>query len=300
MKRSTLDDYKQRMLRVLIHIQRNLDKAPSLEELANIAAFSPYHFHRVFRGMIGESVQEHIRRLRLECAAIQLKLSETPIVQIALEAGYESHEAFSRAFKSSRGVTPSQYRVNNDVHVATASSGYVPYREDGRISEFEPTALGEEVMTVQIETLAPMRIAFVRHTGPYSECPSAWEKLSIHLGKAGLLGGDARFLGLCHDDPEVTPIDKIRYDACCTVGDDFQPHGEIGVNVIDGGEYAMTTHIGPFERIGDTYARLLGGWLPRSGRELRSAPCLEFYLTDPENTEPEDYVTDIFAPLQSL
>jgi AraC family transcriptional regulator len=97
----------------------------------------------------------------------------------------------------------------------------------------------------------------------------------------------------------VTPSDKIRYDACCTIGEGFQPRGEVGLTRIDGGEYAMTTHIGPFETIGDTYAQLFGAWLPGSGRELRSAPCLEIYLTDPENTEPQDYITDIYAPLEA-
>ena len=298
MKRSTLNDYKQRILRVLVHIQRNLDESTPLEELAAIAAFSPYHFHRVFRGMVGESVKEYIRRLRLERAAMRLKLSAMPITRIALEAGYESHQAFTRAFKAGYGVSPSAYRAGKGAHQPTPSGG-MSYQEGGVITDFEPLTWGGEAMQVQIKKLEPMRIAFVRHTGPYNECGSAWEKLSMQLGMDGLLAGDARFIGLCHDDPDVTPADKIRYDACCTIGDDFQPHGDIGVTLIDGGEYAMTTHFGPFEQIGDTYARLFGDWLPRSGSELRAAPCLEIYLTDPENTEPEDYVTDIFAPLQT-
>ena len=98
------------MLRVLLHIQRNLDEETPLEDLARVAAFSPYHFHRIFRGMLGESVKEHIRRLRLERSAMRLKHSDTPVTMIAFEAGYESHEAFTRAFRSMRGMTPSQFR----------------------------------------------------------------------------------------------------------------------------------------------------------------------------------------------
>ncbi len=298
MKPTTLDDYKHRILRVLVHIQQHLDEAVPLENLAAIAAFSPYHFHRIFRGMVGESVKEHIRRLRLERAAIRLKLTDEPISRIALEAGYESHAAFTRAFKVSQGVSPSTFRAENAAQPSQTPAQRVRYREGGSITDFEPATSGAETIKVEIKKLEPMRVAFVRHTGPYNECGNAWEKLGMVLGKEGLLGG-AQLLGLCHDDPEVTPGDKIRYDACCTLDGDYQPQGDIGVMLIEGGEYAMATHFGPFEGIGDTYARLFGEWLPRSGRELRSGPCLELYLTDPENTEPEDYITDIYMPLRT-
>ena len=122
-----------------------------------------------------------------------------------------------------------------------------------------------------------------------------------HIGTGHSLAwwlGGAKFVGICHDDPEVTPPEKIRYDACVTVDQTFQPEGDIGVQTIAAGEYATTTHFGPYERLSQTYAELLGQWLPRSGRELRSAPSLEFYMNDPEGTDPEDLITDIYAPLE--
>ena len=70
------------------------------------------------------------------------------------------------------------------------------------------------------------------------------------------------------------------------------------VQTIGGGEYAVTTHEGPYERLNQTYARLFGQWLPHSGREVRSEPCLEFYLNDPDGTSPEELLTDIYAPLE--
>ena len=141
-------------------------------------------------------------------------------------------------------------------------------------------------MEVKIEYKEPTRVAFMRHVGPYNEVGATWDKFLPVLGKEGLLGGDALFIGICHDDPEVTPQDKIRYDACVTVDESFVPEGEIGVQVIPGGEYAVTTHFGPYQKLGETYTKLLGQWLPRSGRELRSVPCFEVYLNDPQSTEP--------------
>jgi len=153
-------------------------------------------------------------------------------------------------------------------------------------------------MNVQIKTIDAMRVAFMRHVGPYDQVGPTWEKLLPWLSKEGLLGGDAEFIGICHDDPEVTPPAKIRSDACVTVDERFAPVGDIGVQTIPGGEYAMTTHFGLYHRLGKTYAKLLGEWLPRSGRSLRASPGFEMYLNDPNSTEPEDLITDIYAPLE--
>lgn len=298
MKKSTLKLYKERILRVLVFIQQNLDYDLSLEQYAKVAHFSPYHFHRVFRGMVGESLKEHIRRLRLERAAMRLKHTDKSVLEIALEAGYETHEAFTRAFGAVSGCSPTRFRSSKSVLLKTDSSG-VHYRGDGAIGDIK-LAIGGEPMDVEIKSLEPMHVAFVRHVGPYNEVGAAWEKLCARLGAEGMLGPGAKFVGICHDDPEVTATEKIRYDACVTVDDGFEPEAEIGAQTVGGGEYAVTTHIGPYDKLGRTYAKLYGQWLPQSGRELRSQPCLEFYLNDPESTDPEDLLTDIYAPLEPL
>ena len=153
-------------------------------------------------------------------------------------------------------------------------------------------------MKVTIQYLEPIRVAFLRHIGPYATVGATWDKLLPFLGKEGLLGADSRFIGICHDDPDVTPAHKIRYDACVSVDGTFVPAGDLGVQGIPGGDYAVTTHSGPYQKLGQTYAALLGQWLPRSGRQLRSTPCFDIYLNDPQSTAPEDLLTDIYAPLK--
>ena len=155
------------------------------------------------------------------------------------------------------------------------------------------------MMNVQIKKIEPMRVAFMRHIGPYQECGAVWEKFCAWAGAQGLFGADAQFIGMSHDDPEVTPPEKIRYDACVTVDKDFKAEGDVGVQEIPGGEYAVITHFGPYEKMNETYAKIMGEWLPRSGREARSTPCFEVYLNAPENTAPEDLITDIYIPLES-
>src|SRR5467141_1408666 len=144
--------YHERILRVLLHIQRNLDRPLELEELASIACFSPFHFHRIFRGMVGESVMEHIRRLRLEQAAQKLRFSDSPVIDVALDAGYESHEAFTRAFSARFGMPPFSYRRER----RTSSDEFVP--------------------GVRLEEFGPKRVVFLRHVGPYNEVGPVWQR----------------------------------------------------------------------------------------------------------------------------
>jgi len=298
LKASTLQFYKERMLRVLVHIQQHLDEPLSLRDVATLARLSPHHFHHVFTGMIGEPLAAHVRRLRLERAAGRLKSSRLPVVQIAFEAGYDAHEAFTRAFRDNFGASPVQFRRRHGVAQQIPAPSGVHYQSDAPLRNFRATPKRDQTMKVTIKQLEPQRVAFMRHIGPYQQVGETWGKLMMFLGKEGLVGGDTQFIGICHDDPAVTPPDKVRYDACVTVPADFQPQGEIGVQVVPGGEYAVTTHLGPYEKLGDSYAGLLGQWLPRSRRMLRSAPCFEVYLNSPENTDPEDLVTDLYAPLE--
>lgn len=294
---STLQDYKQRILRVLVHIQGHLDEELSLEYLAGLACFSPCHFHRVFHGMVGESVMDYIRRLRLERSAIRLVRDAVPILDLALEAGYGSHEAFTRSFRAAFGVSPSQYRRTRRLRSSVAVPSGMHFTNGEPPASFR-VKRGNASMKVQLKQLPNLRVAFVRHVGPYSDVGRAWDQLLPRLGKDGWLGPATMFIGICHDAPEVTPLAKIRYDACVTLDAIFQPIDDIGIQVISGGTYAMTTHFGPYDRLGKTYSRLLGQWLPRSGHELRPEPCFETYLNDPQSTAPDDLVTDIYAPLR--
>lgn len=298
-KPDTLLSYKERLLRVLVTIQERLDERLPLEELAALACFSPHHFHHVFTGMVGESLASHVRRLRLERAASRLKRTDLPVVEIALEAGFESHEAFTRAFRGNFGVSPSQFRKRDGVAQILKTPSGIHYGRNGAIRDFQPVEMPGEDFNVTINRLKPLRVAFVRHVGPYREVGAAWDKLLTTLGREGWIGGEVQFIGICHDDPAVTPPDKVRYDACVTVDSRFRAHEEIGVQTIRGGDYAVLTHFGPYEALSESYSRLLGQWLPRSGRRLRSAPGFEVYFNSPENTAPEDLVTDIHAALET-
>ncbi len=289
---STEREYRERILRVLIYIQQHLDEAVSLDELARVAHFSPYHFHRIFRGMVGESVMEHIRRLRLERAAFHLKSGDEPITRIAFDAGYETHEAFTRAFRAMFDHSPTEFRREKRDAI-TPPAGKVRYVPAGSIESFTPISKGDAVMQVKIETVAPAHVAFVRHIGPYDRVGQAWGRLFAWAGPRGLCGPRMQTFGLCYDDPDVTPPDKIRYDACFVVGPEVRPEADIGIQDVPGGEFAVALHKGPYSTLTQTYAMLFGQWLPASGRTPGPLPSIERYLNNPQMTPENDLLTEV-------
>jgi AraC family transcriptional regulator len=296
LKETTKKDHSRRMLKVLSYIQQNLGEQVSLDELAGIACYSSYHFHRIFRGMVGESVKEYIRRLRLEHAASRLKNGNRQIVEIAFEAGYEAHESFTRAFGDLFGMSPQKYRHSQKA--LAKSSGKPFHYSNENLQQFNSAEEGEtmQVKTVEFETV---KVAFVRHCGAYNKCSTAWETLCTWAAPLGLLNPDSRFLGLCYDDPEITDPEKIRYDACITIDEDIEPEGMVAMQTISGGMYAVTTHFGPYDNLHKTYAQLCGQWVPEHGFEIASKPSIEMYLNSPEDTEPEELLTDIYVPLET-
>lgn len=288
-KRSTIQTYRQRLLVVLVHIGEHLEDDLSLEELSGISHFSPFHFHRIFRAMVGESVSHYVRRLRLESAAVRLTQTKKPILELAMASGYSSHESFTRAFKDAFGISPSEFRKNER-----------PPAPGPSLRLGAETGAAEEGldMRVQIVSLPPQKIAFIRHTGPYDQVGPAFDKLMMWAGPHGLIVPGLKVLGVCYDDPNITAAEKIRYDAAITVDDDVDAEGEVGVRELAGGPYAVVCHQGPYNELGTTYDFMYGRWLSSMGYEPADAPPFEHYLNGPESTEPEELLTDVHVPLR--
>ena len=293
---ATRHRYIERVLRVLVFIQQNLDTELSPTDLAAIAHFSPFHFHRIFQGLVGESVSQHIRRLRLERAAQRLKLTRQSILDIALEAGYEAHESFTRAFRATFGCAPREFRTAE--HLETRIAAAVALAAEGDPVQFTPRYAEHSHLEVEIRLLEPRHIAFLRHQGPYANVGETWEALMDWVGRECLFGPQMLYFGLSWDDPEVTAPENCRYDACVTVDESVEPVAEIGVTTLEGGRYAAVLHEGPYNRLSETYLALLGGWFPAQGYEVGEPPSVENYLNDPDSTNPEDLLTEIMMPIR--
>lgn len=294
-RESTRLDHQARILRLLVHLQEHLDELLTLESLAKVACMSPFHFHRVFRGMLGETVIEHVRRLRIERAAHRLKHGNDTVVRLAFDAGYESHEAFTRAFTRHFGESPSRYRALRKEMTWPAAPNTVHFKAQGLLSRFDPVVSGTNDMKVRIEKRPRTRVAFVRNVGPYEGSRQAWETLVSWVRKRGIFGPSTQMFGLSHDDPDVTDPARVRYDACIAVTDDVEAEGEIGIQELPGGEFAVTMHEGSYDELGKTYAAVFGQWIPNNGYRAGDPPTLERYLNHPGATAEADLRTELWV-----
>lgn len=304
MKPVTRSFYEQAVQRAVERVVAGLDDALDLEELARGAALSPFHFHRIFRGMLGETPLQMHRRLRLERAARRLVEDGAPVTAVAFDAGYDTHEAFTRAFRAHFGHSPSEFRaefpaglcIGPPVRLSTRSG--VHYDPDPGAALRIQFPTGDSEMDVHIEQLPDFRVASVRHVGPYPRIAEAFAKLGELAMGAGLFTPGTFMLGMYHDDPETTPEAELRSDAAISVADDVDlPEGLVRQRV-GGGRYARYTHIGPYEGLPNAWGRFMGEWLPQSGERVREAAPLEIYRNDPGRVKPEELHTDLYIALE--
>lgn len=278
MRSTTQADYTARLLRVQQAIEEHIDATIDPAELAGIAHFSLHHFHRIFRGQLGESVMEHVRRLRLERAARRLRDAPSDILQVALEARYDSHEAFTRAFSDHFGTTPSGFRAE-------------PTRWQ---RPWHPADPSTPACTVEVREHAPVRIAFMRHHGSYSDVGATWQRL-VEWAAAQEWPMIGALYGICPDDPAITPERSLRFDAGVVIPDDrwSARNHPVAVTVIPGGTYATAVHRGSYFKLADTYLELIGRWFPQSGYEPAPDAVVEHYLNDPSITPEDDLLTEV-------
>lgn len=288
-----IDDYRSRIACSLEYAREHLDENPSLAELAAAAAFSPYHFHRIFAAIVGETPAEHIRRLRLEKAANTLLYKpDAPVTRVALDCGFATPSAFSRDFKSRFGVSPQRYRQTRrglrPTAAATAPASAPRNPIPGRLD-----------IDYRFETLAPMRLAYCSHIGPYgSGIGKAWGTLMRWAYPRGLVLKDARVYGVSWDNPDVTEDGQLRYDACLAVPEGTEGSGDIRVRDLPSLACIVLPFKGPERLLSAAYSRLYYDLLPGSGREPADFPGFERYLSMPKGLFSRRFDVELFLPLK--
>jgi AraC family transcriptional regulator len=318
-----LGEYKSRINRVIDYIDQNIDKSLTLDELAQVANFSKFHFNRIFHSFIGEALFQFIQRLRIEKGAYLLLTNpRKSITEIAYECGFSNSAAFARSFKdhfnmtaslwrktktidgSNMGKTKPNFRIyfGNQRKELLPSSVYIDY---GNKSQIWRIPMEKEERNVEVRDLPEMTVAYVRHIGPYKGDASLFERLSEKLfkwaGPRNLVNfPETKFLIIYHDDPEITAPDRLRLSVCITVPEETEVDGEVGKMTIPAGRYALAR----FELTPSDYQEawdwVYGTWLPQSGFVPDERPCFELY--PPESlAHPEGKIAvDICVPVKPL
>ncbi|MEW6644126.1 MAG: AraC family transcriptional regulator [Pseudomonadota bacterium] len=276
-------DYADRLNRVTAYIYDHLDDEIDLNRLAEIACLSPYHWHRIYHALHGETLATTVRRLRLHRAAGFLAHTSMTMDSIALKSGYSGVQAFTRAFHADYGMPPAQYRKEG-AHAAF------------RASQAQAAGVAYDV---EIRRVQPLRAAAIDHTGSYMQIGKAFDPLFGWCAMRGLLGGGMRTFGIYYDDPMWCAEAELRSRACVVVGQPFTAEPPVQEAEIPGGVCAVLRYRGPYAAMRDAYQWLYGEWLTGAGEEPADGPVFEEYLNNPRDTAPNDLLTDIYLPLAS-
>ncbi len=288
MNETTAAAYAERFERVFDYIDQHLGEELTVEQLAAVANFSKFHFHRQFGQYVGVSVARYVQLLRLKQASYRLVFEEQRrIIDIALAAGFENPESFSRAFKSTFGQTPSEFR---------RQPAWQPWVERYRF----PTRERMRTMQVTIVDFPETQVAVYEHRGaPELVNDSAkrfieWRKST---GLSPVRSSDT--FGIAYDDPNTTPPEQFRFDVCGSVDAPVPANPQGVVNkVIPAGRCAVMRHLGTLDRVGETVYALYRDWLPLSGEELRDFPLFFHYINLIPDVLEHELVTDVHLPLK--
>jgi len=316
-------EYVARINRVIDHIDAHLGADLTLDALADVACFSRFHFHRIFSAMVGETVTDYLKRIRLQNAASRLVNNpRDSVTDIAMACGFSSPSVFARAFKERFGVSASAWRAGggrapiesrHGTEGAAASNAGQADRTTGEargggllhprehLVDDRRKIMTVKGQSIEVKELPELHVAYIRHIGPYHRIGEAFGKLMRWAGPRGLLRfPETKSLAVYRDSPETTEEAKLRSDACITVPEGTKVDGEVGLMRIPGGKFA----VGRFEIAGDQFGEawnaLMGGWLPGSGYQPDDRMCYELYLNDHEQHPQKKFIIDICEPIKPL
>lgn len=305
------NNYIIRIQRVTQYIEKNLHKKISLNEVAKVSYFSEYHFHRIFKGIVGETVNEYIVRRRMERAINMLVFKPIlPITQVGLENGFSSSANFSKAVKLYFGFTPSEIRNPNKTKNSKIGKIFSKYGKEFNPSDLYPGRIENEVMgtprledidmKVEIKELTCQRTCTLPSARGYE--PEAifetWDKLNDWVVSNGIQKDKQQRFALCFDNPMVTPEHKCRYEASIVIDKKIQVNPPFKSSQIPEGKYAVLYYKGSPEETINAQLGMYSDWLPESGFEPDNFPMLERYLND---VRVDGYVEmEIYIKLKKL
>ena len=274
--------YQDRMDRIVDYIYAHLDSEIDLDQLAEIACLSRFHWHRTYKALSGETLAATVKRLRLHRAATQLAQSKMPMDKIIKQSGYGSASAFSRAFSQMYRIPPAQYR------------------ERGTPSTFLQKLKTENdaMHKVEIRELDQMTLVGLHHKGAYMDIGIAFEKLGAWGQKQGLFGPGNASMALYYDDPDLVPTAELRSFAGMLEIHPVELSAPFERITVEPGKFAVMQFKGPYSELSTAYNWLYGTWLEGANVELRDAPCMEDYLNNPRLVAPSELLTDIFMPIK--
>jgi AraC family transcriptional regulator len=292
--------YLTQISTVLEYIASHLADDLNLNALAQVAGFSPFHFHRIFKMTMNENLNAYIVRRRLERAAALLKAAPTtPITRIALECGFQSSSDFSRTFKQHFSLSPGRWdRVSPLVDKFSKNcqdAPSLPHYDMDVLSEFERN------FTIEIRDLPASTLAYIHITNSYSglRVVQGYQRLMAWAERC-LSGEAAQLVGMSQDDPDITPPAQCSYDIGLLLDHPVTGEGEVQVRAFPACRVAAVHAVGDINTVDQALQYLCRYWLPRSAYVPDNLPVMELYRRTPQEIGWQTFDLDCCIPITSL
>ncbi len=313
-RRSTTDRYRLKLASSLEYIEKNITRRLSLEDIAGASHLSPYHFHRVFRELMGETVNDYVARKRLEYAANYLLCStNTSITEVATSLGYSSAANFAKAFKQYYGISPTELRQPEQINRESTGKLSTKYdkafdpHELHQYSESELTPLESQYFDACLDSMTfveqeDLPIAYLTSSQGYDldTITENWRKITAFGMSQDIPGSKQRLIGISHDNPMLTPADRCRYDTAILIPADLTVTPPYLKTVIPAGRYAIFHYQGPSSAALDLHTYLYTRWLPDNGFEAAHAPINEYLDGPPRGSDLNVRIYIKLRPLQGV
>ena len=291
---TTLVDYRAAIDMVTSYIQSHIEDDLRLEDLAVQAGFSPFHFHRIFAGVMGETIADYVQRIRMAMVVQRLLHTSEPVTEIGLAAGYKTPSAFAKAFRLRFGVSPTTFRTmeRNAAYALLIQQPLAP-------------SAAQRLPQPEIRTLPDLHVLYVRGWGmiEYSfskAADRAFSTLIRYLQQHKLMDAFSACLAITPDDYDVVPHDQCRIDAGVVLKAGVQielASEEVAIQVLPAGRWAVFVHKGPYDTLWQSWNVAYRDWLPRSNERPRDVAPVEIYLNNINHTPPEQLRTEILIPI---
>ena len=291
-------EYTQRINRVTDYLRRNLDRQVKLSELAKVACFSEFHFHRIFSAVTGETLNDFTNRLRLEKAARLLRYTDQSLTDIALDCGFSSSATFSRAFRSGYDTSPSQFRKSGEIKKSKICKELFPEEEYGLPMSAEEKRAAFPVRLIDIPE---RQVAYIRVANAFElDRVLAALKTVIEWAKSQDVFSQGILFGMTVDDPHVTPKHLYRYEVCLASSLPFECMEKMSKLKMPAMRYAATRVCGDIRTVTTATDYLFRGWLINSDYEPEHAPGLEIFLDKENAMDWSHFELELCIPVRKL
>ncbi len=299
-----MEEYKKRIVKAIRYIDDHLDTDLSLQKIAEVGAYSPFHFHRIFRLVTGESVQQYISRKRMERAAFYVALRKNlSLKDIYLQFGFSSHSAFTKTFKNYYGQAPSAFRksVPENVHqirLAESKNGQVDTVFSPYLCNIENLFNWTKMnLKIDVMHLPEMNLAAVMSLGIANVEPSYTVLIDWAKERSLFARENVKMISVYHDSFKVTPPDKVRIHACMLLDKKLEKQeGEIFGETIEAGKFIVGSGEVTLDDFEKSWVALFL-WMKENGYSVRKAFPFEIYHTNFKEHPEGKMIVDFCIPV---